>query len=155
MYGPRSLPRLVTLSLLLTLVGACTGDAHEQVTDDVQMAGVLPAAVPDVDYFDSIGWDDPYSALDRGATVFAYSCAKCHGDSGVGDGNYHMKGRVLRPPSFRTSDWRYGHDLEELRVAIYSGNDKGMPHWGNAGLAPRDVDAVARYILFGLRDDVF
>ena len=154
MYAPRSLPGFCFLVLLPFLAGACSGDVAEEV-DEVQAAGFVAAATPDPGYFDSIQWDDPHAALDRGATVFAYSCAKCHGDSGAGDGNYQLNRRVLRPPSFRTADWRFGHDLEGLRVAIYTGNDKGMPHWGDAGLAARDVDAVARYILHGLRNDVF
>ncbi len=105
--------------------------------------------------FDSIAWNDTHVAMDRGATVYAYSCAKCHGDTGAGDGNYQLRKRVLRPPSFLAEDWRFAHDMAGLREAIYRGNDRGMPHWGNAGLAPRDMDAVARYVLYGLRRDRF
>jgi mono/diheme cytochrome c family protein len=114
---------------------------------EVDEAETPPAAIIDAAVFDSIGWENDAVAIDRGATVYAYSCARCHGDSGAGNGNYRLQGRLLRPPSFRTEDWQYANDLEGLRHAIFAGNrEKGMPCWSDAGLAPRDADAVARYI---------
>jgi mono/diheme cytochrome c family protein len=130
------------LLLAPLVLAACGGEpADEPATETVEAAAVLSPAL-----FDSIAWDDDRSALDRGATVYSYSCAKCHGDSGRGDGGYMLEGRVLRPPSFLEDDWRFADDLQGLRRAILEGNDKGMPHWGRAGLSPRDTDAVARYI---------
>lgn len=153
MQSPRPLLRLLPLALAPVLLSACSGDVP--AADDVEAASVLPAAMPAPDHFDSIRWADTRNAVDRGATVYAYSCARCHGDSGAGDGNYHLNKRVLRPPSFLTSEWKYSGDLEGLRDAVYAGNDKGMPHWGNAGLSARDTDAVARYILYGLREEAY
>jgi mono/diheme cytochrome c family protein len=145
----RSFPLLV----IPILIAGCGGDVPEPDAAEIQAAEVIPAAL--VDLFDSIAWSSPADALDRGATVFAYSCAKCHGDRGAGNGGYRLQGRVLRPPSFRTLDWRFANDLAGLREAIYRGTDRGMPHWGEAGLASRDIDAVARYIMDGLRADLY
>lgn len=144
-----TMARILPSSLLAVLLVACGGDAPEPAPADVQAAAVLP--ILDAALFDSIAWPDVRDALDRGTTVYAYSCAKCHGDRGAGDGGYRLQGRLLRPPSFLTVDWQYANDVDGLRAAVYSGNDRGMPHWGNAGLPARDIDAVARYIMLGLR----
>lgn len=150
-----SLLRSFLLPLTALALAACAGDAPEPADDAAQPAAVMAAAVIDPALFDSIAWPGPREAVGRGATVYAYSCAKCHGDRGAGNGGYQLQGRVLRPPSFRTVDWRFADDLEGLREAIYAGNDRGMPHWGDAGLAARDIDAVSRYIMDGLRADVY
>lgn len=147
--------RSFLIPLIVLALAGCAGDAPEQAGDDVQPGEVTAAAVVDPALFDSLMWPAPRDAVSRGATVYAYSCAKCHGDRGAGNGGYRLQGRVLRPPSFRTVDWRYADDLPGLRAAIWSGNDRGMPHWGKAGLAARDIDAVARYIMHGLRADVY
>lgn len=103
--------------------------------------------------FDSIAWASPAAAMDRGATVYAYSCTQCHGARGAGDGGYQIRGRLLRPPSFLTDDWRFAMDFDGLRATILQGSPRrGMPHWSEKGLTPRDADAVARYITWGLWD---
>ncbi|MEJ2502897.1 MAG: c-type cytochrome [Gemmatimonadota bacterium] len=141
----RRLPRYrYSLVLVPLALASCGGDADapaaEPAAETLEVGALSPAT------FDTIGWDTERAALDRGATVYSYSCAKCHGDSGRGDGGYVLEGRLLKPPSFRTADWRFANDLQGLRETILQGNDKGMPHWGEAGLTPRDTDAVARYI---------
>ena len=139
---------LFLLAALAVAAAGCGGDAggaDEESPADAA-SEVTQAAVFDALLFDSIQWPDRRSALDRGAVVYSYSCAKCHGDSGKGDAGYQLQGRILRPPSFQAEDWRFAADLDGLRQAIHEGNDKGMPHFGNAGLTPRDTDAVARYI---------
>ena len=83
----------------------------------------------------------------RGSVVFQYSCAKCHGSQGYGDGLFVTRGDTLRPPSFHTEDWRFQDDLEGLRRHVYTGTEGGMPHWGMEGLKYRDIDAVAQFIL--------
>lgn len=151
MCSSRMIRRSFPLALLSVVLAACTGDAPDDAAADDPGPEVVAAAVPDPALFDSIAWPVPNEAVKRGATVYMYSCAKCHGESGAGDARYNLRGRVLQPPSFRTADWQYDDDLPGLRAAIYAGNDRGMPHWGNAGLAARDIDAVARYIMHGLR----
>jgi mono/diheme cytochrome c family protein len=155
MRVPRVAPRLIPLFVVPVVLLGCAGDAPDLPGDQVEAASVLPASLPDPALFDSIAWPDARLGMDRGATVYAYSCAKCHGDTGAGDGHYQLQGRMLQPPSFLTPDWRFAHDMAGLREAVFAGNDRGMPHWGDAGLSPRDMDAVARYILYGLRRDRF
>lgn len=139
-----------TFGLLLTLplvVAACGGGRADDDGVETGETETVPAAVIDLAVFDSIGWTDDAVALDRGATVYAYSCARCHGDTGAGDGRYRLQGRLLRPPSFRAADWEFANDFEGLREAILTGDrTRGMPCWSDAGLPARDVDAVARYI---------
>lgn len=137
-------PGLFALVFLSVSVLACGGDAPES---DRDVEGLARAAAVDPALFDTVQWEDPAQAVDRGATVYAYSCAKCHGDRGAGDGGYRLEGRLLRPPSFLAEDWRFAADPKGLKAYIHAGNNRGMPHWGEAGLQPRDIDAVARYIV--------
>ena len=101
--------------------------------------------------FDSVSWVATDSAVARGQVVFQYSCRKCHGEAGDGSAGFVAQGDTLRPPSFLPEDWRFADDQEGLRRQIFVGTSNGMPHWGLEGLKPRDIDAVAHYIRFGLR----
>lgn len=118
--------------------------AHE---DSVQFA----AAAYDPANYDTIEWENRTKRLERGATVFRISCAKCHGYEGRGDGGFVQRGDTLRPPSFLESEWRFARDIDGLREQIYTGTSEGMPHWGLYGLKYRDVDAVSAYIAEELR----
>lgn len=146
MRTPSSLRQVAPLVLLPLALLACTADAPEYTAEGVpsSAASVLPAFEPAA--FDSIVWATQRDALQRGATVYAYSCVKCHGANGAGDGGYRVQGRLLQIPSFLAPDWRFANDPVGLRRAIYGGSERGMHHTGMASLAPRDVDAVARYI---------
>lgn len=146
MRKPSILRRALPIAFLPLALLACTTDAPDQAVEEAPSAAASVLPVFDPAAFDSIVWPTRRGALDRGATVYAYSCAKCHGDSGAGDGDYRFDGRVLRVPSFLDADWRFAEDPVGLRRAIYNGSDRGRHHAGMGGLAPRDVDAVARYI---------
>lgn len=138
---PLAFPAIAALALL-----SCTADAPDEAAEGAPSAAASVLPTFDAAMFDSIAWPTGRAAIDRGATVYAYSCAKCHGDSGAGDGDYRVQGRLLRVPSFLAADWRLAEDPVGLRRAIYSGSDRGSHHAGMGGLAPRDVDAVAEYI---------
>lgn len=138
--------RWLLLAVLPFTLAACAGDVPETSSGDAIEASMLEGSLFDSALFDSIDWNSDRDARSRGATVYSYSCAKCHGVKGAGDGGYRQQGRLVRPPSFRALDWRFAEDPVGLREAIYGGSDGRMPHWGRAGLTPRDVDAVAKYI---------
>jgi len=160
---PRRLCRIPRLSaravaaataLLVGSIAACEGgppaeEAPQGPTaeDSVQMA----AQQFDASVFDTIAWDSAGAAHARGGIVFTYSCAKCHGPRGFGDGGFIAEGDTLRPPSFHRAAFPFEEDLGGLRRQIYTGRPGGMPHWGLTGLGYRDVDAVGRYILEVLR----
>lgn len=127
--------------------GAETEAAATQEVDSVALA----AEAFDAAAFDTITWESNQKAMERGAVVWAYSCQKCHGERGRGDAGFVLRGDTLQPPSFLAVDWPYASDPVGLRRAIYTGNQEGMPHWGLIGLKPKDIDAVARFIMGDLR----
>jgi mono/diheme cytochrome c family protein len=96
--------------------------------------------------FDTVVWQSDSAAVARGGVVWTYSCRRCHGDYGRGDGRFVMAGDTIRPPSLVGPGWRFAGDHEGMRQVIFTGTAEGMPHWGVVGLKPRDVDAVATYI---------
>lgn len=150
MRDPRPSGRALPLVLLTLLVAACSGDAGIDSADRLDPDALVQATFFDTALFDSISWSDPREARRRGATVYAYSCAKCHGTNGAGDGGHRIQGRLVRPPSFLDVDWRFAEDPAGLRAAIHGGSEGRMPHWGRAGLTARDIDAVADYIVADL-----
>lgn len=142
------------MALLVGSIVACEGgppadEVPEGPTaeDSVQMA----AQEFDLSVFDTISWESTEAAHERGSIVFTYSCAKCHGPRGFGDGGFIAEGDTLHPPSFHRASFPFEGDLDGLRLQVYTGRPGGMPHWGLVGLGYRDVDAVARYILEVLR----
>lgn len=101
--------------------------------------------------FDTVVWTDSAAARARGKDVYAWVCARCHGVAGRGDGGEVLAGDTLHPPSFQDPNWRFANDARGLWNRIHLGNNRGMPHWGEQGLQPRDIVAVASYILHDLR----
>ncbi|MFW6331418.1 MAG: hypothetical protein ACOC3J_06805, partial [Gemmatimonadota bacterium] len=101
----RALLPASALLLILPVLHACGDEPREAVEETLEAGMVQPAAF-DASIFDSIAWPTPKAAVYRGATVYAYSCRRCHGDRGAGDGGYRLEGRLVRPPSFRAADWR-------------------------------------------------
>ncbi len=146
---------VVFLAVVLTGCSSAADDAPavadstEAHADSVMLAEAMydPAA------FDTITWESRDAALQRGSVVFSFSCQKCHGPTGAGDGGFVRGGDTLRPPSFLARDWRFAEDREGLRKQVFTGTARGMPHWGFYGLKYRDIDAVATYIQEWLRPD--
>ncbi len=103
--------------------------------------------------FDSIRWAGPEARLEAGSIVFATHCRDCHGHLGRGETEYDAY-HHLDVPSLVRPDWRDAHDIHDLRRHIFIGHPEGMPTWGVAGIEPREVDAVAYYILEQLRPEV-
>lgn len=142
---------ILTLAVL-GLAGAC-GEPAPPPAGGPTSADSVEAALTQFDesVFDTIAWPTPVEAVVRGSVVFSYSCVRCHGRFGEGDGGFVTQGDTLRPPDFTVADWRFIGDLDGLRQFIYTGSERGMPHWGLEGLKYRDVDAVARFLQDGLR----
>ena len=147
--------RVAVTALTVTLAtAACSGgDSSEEQArlptsaDSVAMA----EAMYDEAGFDTISWETHTVALERGAVVWRFSCRKCHGEGGAGDGGFVVDGDTLRPPTFLADDFRFAEDRVGLRHQIYTGTESSMPHWGPEGLPYRDIDAVSFHILETLR----
>ncbi|MBI4545197.1 MAG: c-type cytochrome [Gemmatimonadetes bacterium] len=142
---------LATL-LLLLLAGcgadrpAAGGNAAAIDTAAIMALAEIPAAT-----FDTVVWESESAAIARGADVFKWVCAPCHGPRGRGDGGYVIRGDTIHPPSFLEPDWRLANDPMGLRRKIYLGNNRGMPHWGERGMQARDVVALELFIRKSLR----
>lgn len=143
--------RGVALAVLVLAAAACGGGAGDGPPATAVDSVALALERYDASVFDTLTWSADTAALSRGEVVWSFSCQKCHGALGRGDGGFVTKGDTLRPPSFREVDWRYAADTAGLRQQIFTGEGHGMPEWGLAGLPYRDIDAVARYILTMLR----
>ena len=144
-------------TLIFLLMAACVGDSGEQGGPDrgaLQRAradSVLRAEAEfDPSAFDTIGWNSPDERLERGAVVWSFSCRKCHGEEGLGDGDL-ARVEELTMPAITAADWEYAGDVPAVRRRIYVGHETEMPSWGLYGLKYRDIDAVAFYIEDGLR----
>jgi mono/diheme cytochrome c family protein len=102
--------------------------------------------------FDTIQWSSAGAAAERGAFVWRVGCMQCHGPEGRGDAKFvNEQGDTLRPPSFVAADWTLAHNPDGIRHKVFIGNMQGMPHWGLRRMTPRDIDAVAQYIVARLR----
>lgn len=140
--------RLPTALAAATILAACGPEKPEEPRRDLAADSVDAAETAfDAAAFDTITWDPPADAIVRGSVVYQFSCRKCHGTSGYGDGRFVTRGDTLKPPSFHQEDWKFAGRLDSLRKQVYIGTTEGMPHWGLEGLKYRDIDGVAKFIL--------
>lgn len=135
-----------SVGLLLVMTYACGSEGAPRAGSARPDSVGLALSQLTAETFDTIQWPADSVALARGAVVWVYSCRRCHGDEGYGDGGFVQRGVTLEPPSLRAPDWRFRDDLDGIRRQVYVGTEDGMPHWGLVGLKPRDIDAVSRYI---------
>jgi len=143
-------PTSIVLGLAVLGVWACNPEPEPQAfTEPGPGEGVWPTF--DESAFDALVWSSDEVALARGQAVYEANCLKCHGITGAGEGGYLFGGQTLQPPSWLIADWPLARDPMALRRYIFSGSVGGMPYWGIAGVSPRDIDAVARYITEVLR----
>lgn len=152
------LRRLALLVPLIALVPLSTGcESSENRAERVraerdearQLARADSVAEAEAAYdpavFDTVSWESDGERLDRGAVVWQYSCRKCHGTTGMGDGET-AKEYDIEMPVVVAENWEYAGDLEAIRHRIYVGHESDMPTWGLYGLKYRDIDAVAYFI---------
>lgn len=102
--------------------------------------------------FDSITWAPEQDRDFLGNEVYIDKCRNCHGPMGRGQTPYSME-RRLEVPSLVEPTWRLA-SMDSLHHVIYVGHEEGMPIYGSGGITPREIDAVAAYILNVLRPDV-
>jgi len=102
--------------------------------------------------FDSLTWVSDSARSFDGNEIYAEKCRRCHGPLGKGGTEYEEK-LGLHVPSLVRPVWPLAQ-IDSLRRRIFVGHTGGMPIYGVAGLPPRDIDAVAGYILNTLRPDV-
>lgn len=140
------------LAALFLTVGCGGGEPPAEEASAGPDSTALAQAAYDPTMFDTISWESQEEAVERGQVVYRFSCLKCHGERGVGDAGFVRDGDTLQPPSFREADWPYAGDKAGIHEQVFVGTAEFMPHWGLVGLSPRDVDAVAIYIMEELRN---
>jgi mono/diheme cytochrome c family protein len=149
----RWIPLALVGSLVLSGCGptpeemAAAAAAAQAAAQDSLMAEASGAF--DASVFDTITWEDAQKRMDRGEQVYNFSCNKCHGPEGLGDGGFVRDGDALVPPSFREPTWRMAGDEAAIRQAIFVGTLENMPHWGMEGLKAEAIDAVTHFIMEG------
>lgn len=147
----RALP-LPALLVPLLLAAACGGDKEFEPPDrEAQVEEArrsYPAAV-----FDTLGWPSDSVRVQGGNEVFAAECRKCHGYDGRGDTEY-TRAHDIRAPSLVDSVGVDARGIDAVRRRIYAGHASGMPSFGVFKLEPRQVDAVAAYVVRVLREDI-
>jgi cytochrome c oxidase cbb3-type subunit 3 len=104
-------------------------------------AGLLPAdQISDVaDYVLSLsGGAHDQHAAERGAKIFAQSCAACHGPQGRGS-------HELGAPDLTDALWLYGGDKATIVATIDAGRTGMMPTWANR-LDAETIKELAIYV---------
>ncbi|MFQ5536318.1 MAG: c-type cytochrome [Gemmatimonadota bacterium] len=143
--------RREAVALLLAL-GAVACGKHEFEPPDREARVAEAERLYSAALFDTVTWASDSLRLLDGNAVYASECRKCHGTLGRGDGPFGAT-RGLEVPSLVEPDWPLA-SLDSVRHRVFVGHAAGMPTWGVAGITPREIDAVAFYILNGLRPDV-
>jgi mono/diheme cytochrome c family protein len=135
-----------------TVLGAGCAD-HEFEPPDRGARIARADSLFDAVRFDTVTWASDSLRAMAGNVVFSASCRNCHGPMGQGNMAYAAQ-RNLDVPSLVAEDWRYEGQPDSVRHRIFVGHIEGMPTWGIAGLTPREIDAVAFYLLEVLRPEV-
>lgn len=141
----------LALALGAALFGAACGGGESAADREAATRGAeadsvkMAESLYDPAVFDTIKWESEAARLERGQTVWRFSCQKCHGPDGRGGGEFAQQAH-LDVPSFRIPDWAYDDDMPAIRHRIFVGHEGAMPNWGLHGLKYRDIDAAAAYI---------
>lgn len=145
------IPRLLSrLPLALVLAGA--GCGHEFDPPDRGARVREAEASYSAAIFDSVTWAPDQDRDFLGNEIYIEKCRNCHGPLGRGQTPYAQE-RRLEVPSLVETGWPLA-SMDSLHKVIYVGHEEGMPIYGSGGITPREIDAVAAYILNVLRPDV-
>jgi len=101
--------------------------------------------------FDSVTWQTDSVRAASGNIVYAEKCRRCHGPLGRGETEY-ARARGIEVPSLVEPGWPLAR-TDTLRHVVFVGHEEGMPIYGVNGISPREIDAVAYYLLEVLRPD--
>lgn len=145
----------VASAVLGVLAATVAGGCGEHEFDPPSRAERVEEAAGrfDAASFDTITWADDAQRMLEGNAVYAAECRRCHGPLGRGDTEY-ARANGLDVPSLVEPDWDFADDPVAVRRRIFTGHEAGMPTWGVAGITPREIDAVAAYLLQDLRPEV-
>jgi mono/diheme cytochrome c family protein len=141
---------VIALLAVAAAFAACDKAEYERPPRDAQVSQA--DSLLTVETFDSIAWTSDAERAQAGNNVYAAKCRSCHGYLGAGDTNYARE-HNLDVPSIVRPDWPY-QNVASVRRIIYIGHPEGMPTWGVAGITPREIDAVAHYLVEVLRPEV-
>jgi mono/diheme cytochrome c family protein len=142
------------LAFLLAGIGvtACADDNGYDPPDPAQRIELADSLYSPA-LFDTIAWTSDQERITAGNLVYADYCRRCHGTVGEG-GVARVAGSDMVVPSLVTADWRYHDDIDSVRYRTFTGHTGGMPSLGVSRLTPREIDAVAFYILELLRPEM-
>lgn len=148
--------RSAVLLLVPTIVAAwVAGGCEEKRFDapDQHLRIELADSLYSPALFDTIAWASEQDRISAGNLGYADYCRRCHGPLGQG-GPVEVAGRQVQVPSLVRGDWRLHDDIEQVRRRIFTGHTGGMPSWGIHRLTPREIDAIAFYLLEQLRPEM-
>ena len=102
--------------------------------------------------FDTITWASEEDRTTLGNQIYVENCRDCHGPLGRGRTDYARE-QGLDVPSLVEPGWPLAV-ADSLHKVIFVGHEEGMPIYADGAISPREIDAVAGYILQVLRPDV-
>jgi mono/diheme cytochrome c family protein len=133
------------VAVCAALLAACGGDGGTPSPEREARVAEAEAAYSTT-LFDTITWASERERAVAGDLAYATHCRNCHGPTGEGDTEYARTQRV-DVPSLVDGGAPGATDIEAVRRRIFTGHPGGMPSWGITGVAPRDIDAAAFFIV--------
>lgn len=136
--------RIMPLFLLMVFVLAACGD----LAGDVEIIGTIPSNTQELVTSIPEALQMPLDAPDiaNGSRIFQEDCTRCHGITGVGDGELVQSGEVPRMVSFLESNSVREQTLDFYYNIISNGNLINlMPPW-NESLSVQERWDVAMYV---------
>lgn len=140
-----------TYIVLVAVIAVTACQEHEFHPPDQEARVAQADSLYQTVRFDTVQWPTDSARVTEGNNVYAVHCDKCHGPLGQGGTDY-AKEQNLEVPSLVRENWPF-KDHDAVRRRIFTGHPAGMPTWGVARLTPRDIDAVAAYVVERLRAD--
>jgi mono/diheme cytochrome c family protein len=141
--------RSVAVALVAITLIACEKREYEPPDRAQRVEEAAALLTPEM--FDTVTWSSTEDRAFAGNNIYAARCRSCHGYIGEAETEYARESD-LDVPSLVRPEWPYA-DIETVRRVIYTGHPGGMPTWRVAGITPREIDAVAYYIVYVLRPE--